>query len=118
MDADGDMREHADIVEITGLLPKEMTEKWPTGMRVIVRREHPHPGAQLSLFEHADGGATKRSRPTPPPASWRSSKPATAPTPASKTASGTRKTPAWDGSPPANTASTPPGFSPSASRPT
>ena len=55
MDADGDVREHADIVEITGLLPKEMTEKWPTGMRVIVRREHPHPGAQLSLFEHADG---------------------------------------------------------------
>ena len=28
---------------------------WPTGMRVIVRREHPHPGAALSLFEHADG---------------------------------------------------------------
>ena len=55
MDTDGDVREHADIVEITGLLPKEMTEKWPTGMRVIVRREHPHPGAQLSLFEHADG---------------------------------------------------------------
>ena len=33
MDTDGDVREHADIVEITGLLPKEMTEKWPTGMR-------------------------------------------------------------------------------------
>ena len=24
-------------------------------MRVIVRRERPHPGAQLSLFEEADG---------------------------------------------------------------
>ena len=24
-------------------------------MRVILRREHPHPGAQLSLFEEADG---------------------------------------------------------------
>jgi len=24
-------------------------------MRIIVRREHPHPGAQLSLFEAADG---------------------------------------------------------------
>ena len=24
-------------------------------MRVIVRREHPHPGAQLSLFEQRDG---------------------------------------------------------------
>jgi hypothetical protein len=29
--------------------------RWPVGMRVIVRREHPHPGAQLSLFEAADG---------------------------------------------------------------
>ncbi len=28
---------------------------WPTGMRVIVRRERPHPGAQLSLFEETDG---------------------------------------------------------------
>jgi hypothetical protein len=28
---------------------------WPTGMRVIVRRERPHPGAQLSLFEERDG---------------------------------------------------------------
>lgn len=48
MDADGDVREHADIVEITGLLPTELTEAWPAGMRVIVRREHPHPGAQNS----------------------------------------------------------------------
>ncbi|WP_267489533.1 transposase [Enemella evansiae] len=29
--------------------------KWPEGMRVIVRRERPHPGAQLSLFEERDG---------------------------------------------------------------
>jgi len=28
---------------------------WPAGMRVIIRREHPHPGAALSLFEEADG---------------------------------------------------------------
>jgi Transposase DDE domain group 1 len=27
----------------------------PAGMRVIVRRERPHPGAQLSLLEEADG---------------------------------------------------------------
>ncbi len=52
VDADGDVREHADIVEITGLLN---LKTWPAGMRVIVRREHPHPGAQLSLFEHGDG---------------------------------------------------------------
>ncbi len=32
-----------------------MLAKWPEGMRVIVRRERPHPGAQLSLFEERDG---------------------------------------------------------------
>lgn len=55
LDADGEVREHADVVEITGLLPAKMRSAWPTGMRVIVRREHPHPGAQLSLFEERDG---------------------------------------------------------------
>ena len=55
LDADGDVREHADVVEITGLLPDTLREAWPVGMRVIVRREHPHPGAQLSLFEERDG---------------------------------------------------------------
>jgi hypothetical protein len=55
IDADGDVREHADVVEITGLLPDTLREAWPAGMRVIVRREHPHPGAQLSLFEERDG---------------------------------------------------------------
>lgn len=52
LDADGDVREHADVVEITNLLD---LGKWPDGMRVILRREHPHPGAQLSLFEERDG---------------------------------------------------------------
>jgi hypothetical protein len=50
--AAGDIREHADVAEVTGLLD---LSGWPTGMRVIVRREHPHPGAQLSLFEASDG---------------------------------------------------------------
>jgi hypothetical protein len=50
--ADGDVREHADVAEVTGLLD---LSGWPTGMRIIVRREHPHPGAQLSLFEASDG---------------------------------------------------------------
>jgi hypothetical protein len=50
--ADGEIREHADVAEVTGLLD---LSSWPTGMRVIVRREHPHPGAQLTLFEVADG---------------------------------------------------------------
>jgi Transposase DDE domain group 1 len=50
--ADGEVRDGADVAEITGLLD---LRRWPTGMRVIVRRERPHPGAQLSLLEEADG---------------------------------------------------------------
>lgn len=50
--ADGDPRDGADVAELTGLLD---LSRWPAGMRVIVRRERPHPGAQLSLFEEADG---------------------------------------------------------------
>ncbi|HEU4330112.1 MAG TPA: transposase, partial [Lapillicoccus sp.] len=55
VDAGGDVREHADVAELTGLLDPKHLGRWPAGMRVLVRREHPHPGAQLSLFEHADG---------------------------------------------------------------
>ena len=50
--ADGEVRDGADVAEVTGLLE---LRRWPTGMRVIVRRERPHPGAQLSLLEEADG---------------------------------------------------------------
>ena len=50
--AEGEVREGADVAEATGLLD---LRRWPTGMRVIVRRERPHPGAQLSLLEEADG---------------------------------------------------------------
>ena len=46
------MRDGGDVAELTGLLD---LSTWPTGMRVIVRRERPHPGAQLSLFEERDG---------------------------------------------------------------
>jgi hypothetical protein len=52
LDADGGVREGGDVAELTGLLD---LAKWPDGMRVIVRRERPHPGAQLSLFEERDG---------------------------------------------------------------
>jgi Transposase DDE domain group 1 len=64
LDADGTARDVAEaaVVELTGLL-RERPEAlggdqfpgWPAGMRLIVRRERPHPGAQLSLFEGADG---------------------------------------------------------------
>jgi len=49
---DGEIREGAEVAEVTGLLD---LRRWPAGMRVIVRRERPHPGAQLSLLEEADG---------------------------------------------------------------
>jgi Transposase DDE domain group 1 len=52
LNADGGVRDGADVAELTGLLT---LPGWPAGMRVIVRRERPHPGAQLSLFEEADG---------------------------------------------------------------
>ena len=52
LDADGVIRDGADVVEVTGLLD---LRRWPEGMRVILRRERPHPGAQLSLLEEADG---------------------------------------------------------------
>jgi hypothetical protein len=52
LDADGEPRENAGVVEITDLLD---LATWPPGMRVIVRREKPHPGAGLTLFEQADG---------------------------------------------------------------
>jgi len=50
-DIDGDPREGAWVAELTGLLD---LSKWPDGSRVIVRRERPHPGAQLR-FTDADG---------------------------------------------------------------
>jgi hypothetical protein len=51
LDADGDVRDGAAVAELTGLL--DLTG-WPDGMRVIVRRERPHPGAQLR-FDDVDG---------------------------------------------------------------
>lgn len=55
IDADGGILEGGDVAELTGLIDKSVLAKWPEGMRVIVRRERPHPGAQLSLFEERDG---------------------------------------------------------------
>jgi len=49
---EGQARENGDVVEITDMLNQAT---WPDGMRVLIRREHLHPGAALSLFEDADG---------------------------------------------------------------
>ena len=51
--------EEAHVTELTGLLREgpggDQLDGWPAGMRVFARRERPHPGAQLSLFETQDG---------------------------------------------------------------
>ena len=49
--ADGEPRDGADVAELTGLLPDLTCAGWPQGMRVLVRRERPHPGAQLTLAD-------------------------------------------------------------------
>lgn len=52
INADGSRRDGAWVVEITGMVNMAA---WPAGTRLIVRRERPHPGAQLSLFDTVDG---------------------------------------------------------------
>jgi hypothetical protein len=50
-DGDGQVRDGAWVADITGLLE---LDSWPDGMRFIVRKERPHPGAQLR-FTDVDG---------------------------------------------------------------
>ena len=51
--------EEAHVAELTGLLRQgpagDQLAGWPATMRVFARRERPHPGAQLTLFEAEDG---------------------------------------------------------------
>jgi hypothetical protein len=46
---DGELRDGAWVAELTEALD---LSAWPDGCRVIVRRERPHPGAQLSFTDH------------------------------------------------------------------
>ena len=48
VDSDGEPRDGAWVAEVTDLL--NLTD-WPPGMRVIIRKERPHPGAQLRLTD-------------------------------------------------------------------
>jgi hypothetical protein len=50
IDGDGQPREGAQVAELTRYLPDTLTG-WPARMRVIARRERPHPGAQLRLTD-------------------------------------------------------------------
>ena len=49
LDQDGSERENGQVVELTAHVD---LSTWPVGSRVIVRRERPHPGAQLSFTDH------------------------------------------------------------------
>jgi hypothetical protein len=49
---EGDVRDGAWVAEVTEMLD---LEAWPKGSRVVVRKERPHPGAQLSLFDMIEG---------------------------------------------------------------
>ena len=49
LDQDGHARPNGQVCEITQHL--DLTS-WPQGTRVIIRREHAHPGAQLSFTDH------------------------------------------------------------------
>ena len=59
-DGDGQARDGAWAAGITGMLD---LSSWPAGMRVIVRKERPHPGAQLR-FTDIDGHQFTASPPT------------------------------------------------------
>ena len=48
-DSNGKPRQAAQVAELTALLPDLTGPGWPAGMRLITRRERPHPGAQLRL---------------------------------------------------------------------
>ena len=49
LDQDGGKRENGQAAEITS---RVNLSSWPEGSRLIVRRERPHPGAQLSFTDH------------------------------------------------------------------
>jgi hypothetical protein len=50
LDTDGQRREGALVAELTRWLPSTFAG-WPPGMRVIARKERPHPGAQLRITD-------------------------------------------------------------------
>ncbi|MFI5898430.1 IS1380 family transposase, partial [Actinoplanes sp. NPDC051513] len=55
LDGDGSLRDGAQITELTDNLDPAVPAAFPAGTRLIRRRERPHPGAQLSLFDTING---------------------------------------------------------------
>lgn len=52
LDQDGSLRAGAQVAELTDMID---LAGYPDGTRIIVRRERPHPGARLSLFDLDEG---------------------------------------------------------------
>ena len=127
VDVDGDLREHADICEITadGFTADGFTadgfpagtrftaDGFPAGTRFIVRRERPHPGAQLTLFDTIEGWRHQVLATDTPPGdgSLQYLEAATGLTPEWKIASAPERTPVSAGSRPGTSRSTRPGSS-------
>ena len=55
LDGDGSLRDGAEVVELTDYVDPAVLASFPAGTRLICRRERPHPGAQLSLFDQVKG---------------------------------------------------------------
>jgi hypothetical protein len=55
LDGDGSLRDGAELVELTDCLDPGVLSSFPAGTRLICRRERPHPGAQLTLFDDVNG---------------------------------------------------------------
>jgi len=77
VDGDGGPRDGAQVAELTAWMPPSVRSAhsakrdWPAGMRVIARRERPHPGAQLRLTDHNGWRITCFATNTPRSARWR-----------------------------------------------
>ena len=81
VDGDGEPRAGAQVAELTAWMPTPTKptrsparygpQEWPAGMRVIARRERPHPGAQLRLTDHNGWRITCFATNTPRSAGWR-----------------------------------------------
>jgi hypothetical protein len=112
LDTDGDLRDGAEVAELTGRLDLAGCRRecaWSSDANALT----PAPSCHCS--KNATAGATPRSSRTPASGSCSGWRPATGPTPGSRTASAARKTPACAVYPPATSTSTTPGAPPSRS---
>jgi hypothetical protein len=109
VDVEGGHRDGAGLAEITRVLAARVLVGYPSGIRVIVRRDARTPERSSTRSKKLMAGATPPSPPTPGLGNWPAWTPDTARTSASKTGFDARKTPAWATSRPDRSRSTKPG---------